>query len=204
MGNVRQSAFWQRQSGHRGVTLIELMVGVAVLAILLAIAAPNFQGMTASSRLTSVSNELLGSIQQARAQAIRTGARVTVCRSTNGTQCDTSTGVGWERGWIVFGDTTRSGADAAVDTGETILTRITAPGTGASVVGSTQVANYVSFAADGRPRLMGGGVQAGTLRVCSPSDALRNDTRARDIVLTTSGQINVVRPANVANNCPNP
>ena len=146
----------------------------------------------------------MGSIQQARAQAIRTGARVTMCKSTDGLQCSTTAGVGWDRGWIVFGDTTRSGADAAVDTGETVITRITAPGTGASIVGTTQVANFVSFAADGRPRLMAGGVQAGTLRVCSSGSSLANDARARDIVLTSTGQVTVVRPANVASNCPAP
>ena len=179
------------------------MVAVTLLAVLLALAAPNFRGMTASSRLTSASNELLGSIQQARAQAIRTGMRVTVCKSTDGAQCNTTAGVGWDQGWLVFGDTIRSGVDAAVDTGETILTRVAAS-EGSSIVGSTLVANYVSFGADGRPRLMGGGVQAGTLRVCSPGDSLSNGARARDIVLTTTGQVNVIRPADVANNCPSP
>lgn len=204
MGNVRQTTLGSPRPRHRGVTLIELMVVTTLLAVLLAIAAPNFQGMTASSRLTSTSNELLGSLQQARAQAIRTGSRVTVCRSTNGTQCDTTAGVGWDRGWIVYHDTTRDSADAEVDAGEVIMTRIDALGTGTSIVGSNPVLNYVSFAADGRPRLMGGGIQTGTLRVCNPADSLTDNTRARDIVLTSTGQVNVTRPANVANNCPAP
>jgi type IV fimbrial biogenesis protein FimT len=180
------------------------MVGITLLAILLAIAAPNFQGMTASSRLTSASNELLGSLQQARAQAVRTGSRVTVCRSTNGAQCDTSAGVGWHRGWIVFQDTTRSSADAEVDAGEGILTNIRDLGAGTTIAGNNPIANYVSFAADGRPRLMGGGIQSGTLRVCSPADSLTDDTRARDIVLSSTGQVVVTRPSGIANNCPAP
>jgi type IV fimbrial biogenesis protein FimT len=189
---------------HSGVTLIELMVGVALLAILMAVAAPNFQGMTASSRLTSASNELLGSLQQARAQAIRTGSRVTVCRSTDGAQCDTTAGVGWERGWIVFQDTTRSSADAEIDAGEAVLTNIAASGTGTTIAGTIPIANYVSFAADGRPRLMGGGVQSGTLRVCNPANSLTDNSRARDIVLSSTGQISVTRPAAIAANCPAP
>lgn len=180
------------------------MVSIALLAILLAIAAPNFQGMTASSRLTSASNELLGTLQQARAQAIRTGSRVTVCKSINGTQCNTTAGVGWDRGWIVFQDTTRINFDAQVEDGETILTRVTAIPAGTSIGGNAAVANYVSFAADGRPRLMGGAVQAGTLRVCTAADSLTDDTRARDVALTATGQINVTRPAGVADNCPSP
>lgn len=204
MENVRQCRPWSPSLRHRGVTLIELMVGIALFAILLAIAAPNFQGMTASSRLTSASNELLGSLQQARAQAIRTGARVTVCRSADGAQCDTTAGIGWNQGWIVFQDATRNGFDAQVDVGEAIITRITSVAGGTSIVGSNPVVNYVSFAADGRPRLMGGAVQAGSLRVCDPTDSLADNSRARDIVLTATGQVRVTRPATVANDCPSP
>lgn len=180
------------------------MVTIGMLAILLAIAAPNFQGMTASSQLTSSSNELLGQLQQARAQAIRTGARVTVCRSLNGTQCDTTAGVRWNQGWIVFQDTTRNNADAEVDVGEVIFTRTPALTGDATIRASNQVLNYISFAADGRPRLMGGGAQSGTLRICSGAGSLNNDNRARDVVLSSTGQVNVIRPAGIANNCPSP
>jgi type IV fimbrial biogenesis protein FimT len=204
MEEVRHCEFKKPPLLQAGFTLIELMVGIALLAILLAIAAPNFQGMTASSRLTSASNELLGSLQLARAQAIRTGARVTVCRSTNATQCDTTAGVGWERGWIVFQDANRVGFDAQVDTGETVLAHITALAGGTTIGGNAAVANYVSFAADGRPRLMGGAVQAGTLRACNPGSHATDNTRARDIVLSTTGQVNVTRPTGVGNDCPTP
>lgn len=204
MENVRPCAPCSPSARPRGVSLIELMVGIALLAILLAIAAPNFQGMTASSRLTSASNDLLGTLQQARAQAIRTGSRVTVCKSTNGTQCNTTAGVGWDQGWIVFQDTTRINFDAQVEDGEAILSYTTAIPNGTTIAGNAAVANYVSFAADGRPRLMGGAVQAGSLRVCTAADSLTDNTRARDIVLTTTGQISVTRPGGVAEDCPTP
>lgn len=204
MENVHHWALRLRSQREHGVTLIELMVGIAVFAVLLAIAAPNFQSMTASSRLTSSSNELLGSLQQARALAIRTGTRVTVCKSTTGTQCNTTNSVGWHNGWLVFQDTTRSGANASVDTGETISTRIPALHPGATIAGSTSVINYVSFAADGRPRMMDGTVQSGTLRLCDPGNSLANNSRARDIVLTPTGQVTITRPTGIANTCPSP
>lgn len=186
------------------MTLIELMVGIALLAILLATAAPNFQGMTASSRLTSASNDLIGSLQLARSQAIRSGSRVTVCRSTDGAQCSTDAAFGWNRGWIVFQDTTRSSADAEVNVGENVIENINGLAAGLTIVGSAPISSYVSFAADGRSKLMGGGIQSGTIRVCSSANSLTNDNRARDLVLSSTGQVIVTRPAGVTPDCPAP
>ncbi|MBV2193759.1 MAG: prepilin-type N-terminal cleavage/methylation domain-containing protein, partial [Azonexus sp.] len=42
-----------------GVTLVELMITLAVLAVLLAVAVPSFNALTASSRLSASTNELL-------------------------------------------------------------------------------------------------------------------------------------------------
>ena len=202
METVHKCTPWPLGSRQHGVTLIELMVGIALVAILLVTAAPNFQGMTASSRLTSVSNDLLGSLQLARSQAIRSGSRVTVCRSTDGTQCNTDAAAGWNRGWIVFQDTTRSSADAEVDVGENIIANINGLAEGLMVVSSAPISAYVSFAADGRSRLMGGGVQSGTIRVCSPANSLTNDNRARDLILSSTGQVIVTRPSGVTPDCP--
>lgn len=199
---VHKHTLWSLGSRQHGVTLIELMVGIALVAILMATAAPNFQGMTASSRLTSVSNDLLGSLQLARSQAIRSGSRVTVCRSTDGTQCNTNAAIGWNRGWIVFQDTTRSNANAEVDVGENIIANINGLATGLTIVGSMPISAYVSFAADGRSRLMGGGIQSGTIRVCSSANSLTNDNRARDLILSSTGQVIVTRPAGVTPDCP--
>lgn len=53
-----------------GFTLVELMVGVAVIAILLMLAAPAFQQMIAQQRLKSINAELVTTIQYARSEAV--------------------------------------------------------------------------------------------------------------------------------------
>ncbi|MEX2320835.1 MAG: GspH/FimT family pseudopilin [Saccharospirillum sp.] len=63
-------------SSQKGVTLIELMIGIGMLAILVAIAVPNYQLLVKNNRLTSASNELLGVFQVARAEAVRSNRRV--------------------------------------------------------------------------------------------------------------------------------
>ncbi len=75
-----------RSARHRsgGFTLIELVVTLAVAAILLGIAVPSFQGMMEKNRVAAQSNELLGGLQTARSEAISKNATHRFCSSTSG------------------------------------------------------------------------------------------------------------------------
>lgn len=62
-----------------GFTLVELMVTVAVAAILIAIAVPSFSHMIASNRLNTATNEVVGALNTARLEAIKRNADVQFC-----------------------------------------------------------------------------------------------------------------------------
>lgn len=85
-------------SRRRGFTLIELMVTLAVAAILLTIGIPSFRDLMIKSRLSGQIQEFYGALSYARSEAIKRGNFVTICKSSNGSSC----GGNWSDGWIVF------------------------------------------------------------------------------------------------------
>ena len=99
-----------------GFTVTELMVVVAIVAILLGIGVPSYRYITNAYRMSAEVNGLLGDLQYARSEAIKEGQTVTTCVSADGTGC--TGGTAWANGWIVFSD---PNANATVDGGETVL-----------------------------------------------------------------------------------
>lgn len=83
-----------------GVTLVELMFAILILAILTTIAVPSFREASLSSRLNAISSSLHAAVQVARSEAIKANAPTTLCTSADGATC---AGAGdWEQGWIVL------------------------------------------------------------------------------------------------------
>lgn len=84
---------------QRGFTLIEMMVTIAVMAILLMIAVPSFNEAMLGSKLGSYANNLVSGAHLARSEAIKRNGAVSLCVSnSDGTACGSG---GWEQGWIV-------------------------------------------------------------------------------------------------------
>lgn len=86
----------------RGVTLVELVVAIAVLAILTTLALPSFQSTIRSNRLATSTNQLVSAISLARSEAVRNTRGAGVCSSANGTSCAGT--ADWSGGWLVWSD----------------------------------------------------------------------------------------------------
>ena len=99
-----------------GFTLLELMVVLAIAAILVTLSAPAFNRLIKTTQMSSTVNTFLADMRYARTEAIRRGGWVVLCRSNNPEAalptCVSSTdvaGSGWVSGWIVFYDVENNG-----------------------------------------------------------------------------------------------
>lgn len=105
-------------NNQSGLTLLELIVGIAVLGILLAVGVPSFQSTVDSNRLAAQTNSLVTALNLARSEAVKRGQPVSVCASTNQTTCSGATA--WTTGWIAFTDA--NGAAGTLNApGDTVL-----------------------------------------------------------------------------------
>ena len=87
----------------KGFSMVELMVALVIGAILVAFAAPQYslaiQSQRSNTEITNLYNDLL----YARSEALKEGQFVSLCASSSGTGCTSTT---WDRGWIIYSDPT--------------------------------------------------------------------------------------------------
>jgi type IV fimbrial biogenesis protein FimT len=95
-----------------GFTLIELMLAVAMIAILLGIAAPSVRDLTMNARITSQANDLMTDLAIARSEAVKRNVRTAICASNTGVNC---TNTAWNQGWIVITDSDQDGSLTGTD-----------------------------------------------------------------------------------------
>lgn len=87
-----------------GFTLLELMLVVALAAVILGIGAPNFRQFLLNNRMTGAANDMLAAIHTARSEAIKRHQQVVMCFSANPTANVPACAGDGTQGWIVWVD----------------------------------------------------------------------------------------------------
>ena len=157
----------------RGFTLVELLITIAIAAILLSAGVPALSDFIRNNRLQSAAAGIAADLTAARTEAARTYLNVVVCASTAGTACD---GTDWNTGRIVYADANGNGT---VEPSEII--RWSAPfdaGLAATAVGFTAL---VAF------RPTGAASASGSIDVCDG----RSGPHGRRVDLNAAGRISL-------------
>jgi type IV fimbrial biogenesis protein FimT len=171
-----------RDATPRGFTLVELLAALAIAAILAGVALPTCRDWIADYQVRNHAELLAGTMNVARAEAVRRGHRVNLCKSADRRAC--ASAGGWEAGYVVHADVDR---DGDLDAGAAPL-RVEGPAAaGITIRGNRPVADYVSYTDEGVARLVRGGLQMGTFTVC------KSGRRALDVVLAHSGRVRIQR-----------
>ena len=135
----------------KGLTLIELLVTLAIAAILSTLAAPSIKEFIVRSRMTNVANEFSGAVLRARNEAVSHNICTSMCMSS--TAADSSpkcvaSGEDWQQGWVVFMNPTCDSSTVQPDSENLLLTRVS---NDESIHLKSSDATYFMFNARGNP-----------------------------------------------------
>jgi type IV fimbrial biogenesis protein FimT len=159
-----------------GVTLIELLFAITILAIIVAFAAPSYREASLAGRLNAIASSLQASVIVARSEAIKSNSPTQLCASADGATCAASGG--WEQGWILM------------DADDAVIQQQAALATGYKVTQSGGTAT-LTF------QPIGVGSSAATFTVCRNSPL---GAQERVVSVTATGVARVTRTE--AGSCP--
>ncbi len=174
---------------YSGFSLVELLVTIAVLAIVVSLAAPTLRETILNNRLTTQINEVSGLVSMARSEASKLRSSVvTLCASEDSTSC--SGNATWETGWIMFSD---QDADRIFDAGDDQIIKVGAALSGGNILRilgfTSNGGNFIQFSGGGQPLPSTTNNGSGTFVLCDE----RGDREALGVVVNVSGQVRLAR-----------
>lgn len=158
-----------------GFTLLELMVTMAIAAVLMLVAAPNFIEYRRNSELADAVSNFVVAAGSARSAALKSGRNVFL-------QANDTT-AGWTSGWFVYVDNNWDN-DYDADTDE-VVTRheaLTSPVAVTAASATTFASGYLMFNGAGFPRTTAGANANGSVTMAT-------STRSTNVVVDNSGRV---------------
>lgn len=152
-----------RQKKFKGFSLVELMIALAIGAILIGVGIPSFESFMANSKMAATNNSMVYSVQVARSTAMERLVAVGVCKSADpladAPTCDNS--ASYSDGWFVYADDNPS--NGLHDAAEDVLHRVEAPGPAFTFTVDAVYQNQIYFDDSGASINAGGVPVSGTM-----------------------------------------
>lgn len=150
-----------RNSLSHGFTLVELLVSLAVLAVVMGLAVPSIRDYLLNQRVRSVAFDLAASLLQTRSEAGKRSANVTITQAAGG----------WQNGWTI-----------TLDDG-TVITQHEA------AADISVVANYNAVVYQDTGRVVMVGAVAPTFTIGPADVSYLGSVQPRCVAVTSSGKV---------------
>ncbi|HSI44464.1 MAG TPA: GspH/FimT family pseudopilin [Methylotenera sp.] len=168
---------------NQGVTLIELIVGIAIISIITSIAVPSFQSMLLNSQIRNAAESVANGLQKARGEAVSRNTNVTFVlgAAATGTQSSWTVNVVNPASTIASRDSSEGSVNVTRTALPATATTVTFNNLGGVVANAdaTATLSQIDFYAVGSNRnlriTIGGG---GNTKMCDPNLASGSSPRA--------------------------
>lgn len=200
---IRPMAFLR----YSGFTVTELVITLAIAAVLLTLAAPNMRDFIRNNRITTETNTLIAHINLARSEATKRNVVVALCRKNpdpakqNPPECGGGTAKDWSSGWLVYA-TSLTSADAFIAAPDYDSARIP-PDT--LLKDEPTITNGVTVTSDTDGDLRIGYLPSGQLTVAANVTLSysvcddRNEAHGKNITILASGRPSLTKTNAAAN-----
>lgn len=162
---------------QRGVTLIQLLFGLALVALLTQLATASYSAMSNDLQRQAAAKQLAQALRTTRNEALLRNEVVTLQAREDG----------WGSGWRIV-----------LDRGEAPLLREYSASGRVTILGNQPVARQVRFSGLGVPLREGSAFLAGSLQICSEP----GEKKLYQIVLSRTGRVSLRHEQPVKRLCP--
>ena len=165
------------QLHRKGMTLVEILIILAAIAIVVVISVPGSTMVLEHYRLKSASNDLLTGLNVAREEAIKRHSTVRVCPSSNGRFCRSDGN--WDQGWLVFTDGNGDGTVQEIE----LIQAFPAPSEHIHIIANGAVGTLASFTLAGL--VSQDSYESGQFHICHDG----TEGRAKTIQIDSDGWV---------------
>jgi len=131
-------------NNSKGMTLIELLCTLSIIAILSAISVPSFRHIFLKSEASTSINQLTGFVRLAKNTAVSQSTTMTLCPSINGKTCKKD----WGQGIMLFSDIN---SNSQLDDNDTLI-QLKSPFLNEGTLQWQSLKNKLQFSPRGLPR----------------------------------------------------